>query len=194
MNQIVIETDRLQLRHAAIDDVDAIFRLFSNAQLMKYWNTPPQTERIEAQAAVERMMARIDSNDGLELVIVLKKTEQLIGTCALHNYHAMSRRAEIGYSLHPDFWGHGYMHEALVRLLEYGFTTMNLNRLEADIDPANLASARSLERLGFKQEGFMPERWIVSNAFSDTAFYGLLERTWRVSQGRLSETQPNVKP
>jgi RimJ/RimL family protein N-acetyltransferase len=189
MSQFAIETNRLLLRHAALEDIDAVFRLFSNPELMKYWNTLPQTDRSQAQATVERMMARIDSDDGLELIIVLKASGEAIGTCALHNLHAPSRRAEIGYSLDPPFWGKGYMQEALERLVEHAFTVLHLNRLEADIDPANLASARSLERLGFTKEGFMPERWIVGDTFSDTAFYGLLKRTW---QARTTPSQiPN---
>ena len=70
------------------------------------------------------------------------------------------------------------MNEALQTLVAYAFTTLNLNRLEADIDPRNTASAKTLERLGFQQEGYLRERWIVGDEISDTAFYGLLRREW----------------
>jgi RimJ/RimL family protein N-acetyltransferase len=59
---------------------------------------------------------------------------------------------------------------------------MNLNRVEADIDPRNLASAKSLERLGFTREGFLRERWIVDGVVSDTALYGLLQGVWKARQ------------
>ena len=55
---------------------------------------------------------------------------------------------------------------------------MALNRVEADIDPRNEASARTLERLGFRREGLLRERWIVGDEVSDTALYGLLQRDW----------------
>ena len=55
---------------------------------------------------------------------------------------------------------------------------MQLIRIEADIDPRNLASARSLERLGFAYEGLMRNRWIVAGEVSDTGFYGLLREQW----------------
>jgi RimJ/RimL family protein N-acetyltransferase len=71
------------------------------------------------------------------------------------------------------------MSEALAALLDYGFTVLNLNRVEADIDPRNEASARSLQRCGFAREGLLRERWIVGEEVSDTAFYGLLQREWR---------------
>lgn len=70
------------------------------------------------------------------------------------------------------------MHEALQTLLRYAFQTLDLNRLEADIDPRNVASARTLERLGFQKEGHLRERWIVNDEISDTWLYGLLRREW----------------
>jgi len=71
------------------------------------------------------------------------------------------------------------MHNALQALLQYAFQTLDLNRLEADIDPRNRASARTLERLGFQQEGHLRERWIVNDEISDTFLYGLLRREWQ---------------
>jgi RimJ/RimL family protein N-acetyltransferase len=71
------------------------------------------------------------------------------------------------------------MHEALLALLDFGFGELDLNRIEADIDPRNSTSARTLERLGFTREGYLRERWIVGDEVSDTALYGLLRREWR---------------
>ena len=70
------------------------------------------------------------------------------------------------------------MQEALLALIQYGFSELRLNRIEADIDPMNLASARCLERLGFKLEGMLRERWIVAGVVSDSAMYGLLASDW----------------
>ena len=70
------------------------------------------------------------------------------------------------------------MHEALGALLIHAFGKLALHRVEADIDPRNAASARSLERLGFQREGLLRERWIVAGQVSVTALYGLLARDW----------------
>jgi RimJ/RimL family protein N-acetyltransferase len=88
----------------------------------------------------------------------------------------LKRRCEIGYALASKHWGQGYATEALEALLDHGFRALGLNRVEADIDPHNVGSARVLEKLGFRQEGYMPERWIVHGEPADTAFYGLLRR------------------
>lgn len=73
-----------------------------------------------------------------------------------------------------DAWGQGYACEAVGRLVDFGFGTLALNRIEADIDPRNAASARLLERLGFRFEGRLAERWIVAGEVTDSAIYGLL--------------------
>lgn len=103
---------------------------------------------------------------------------KLIGTCALWRINAQNRRAEIGYILDSRAWGHGYMHEALSALLDYAFTELKLNRVEADTDPRNERSARLLDRLRFSKEGLFRERCIVDGKISDAAMYGLLRREW----------------
>lgn len=70
------------------------------------------------------------------------------------------------------------MNEALTALIAYGFENRHINRIEADIDPKSVASARSLERLHFVKEGYLRERWIVGGQVSDTALYGLLRSDW----------------
>ncbi|ETP61422.1 hypothetical protein BDSB_27145 [Burkholderia dolosa PC543] len=67
------------------------------------------------------------------------------------------------------------MSEAASALIEHAFGTLNLRRIEADIDPRNVALARLLERLGFIREGLLRERWIVGDDVSDSALYGLLK-------------------
>jgi len=73
------------------------------------------------------------------------------------------------------------MTEALSTLIDYGFSVLNMNRVEADTDPRNLAATKLLERLGFIKEGQLRERWIVEGAKSDSAMYGLLRRDWKRS-------------
>jgi len=60
----------------------------------------------------------------------------------------------------------------------YAFNDLDLNRIEADVDPRNVASARSLVRMGFRKEGHLRERWIVSGEVSDSDLYGLLRIDW----------------
>lgn len=87
---------------------------------------------------------------------------------------ADSRRAEIGYHLAPEAQGKGYMREALHCFIDHLLDDRGLRRLEAEIDPRNVPSARVLERIGFQREGLLRERWCVGGELSDSALYGLL--------------------
>lgn len=176
---VLILTKRLTLRFLSETDLPAVYDIFSHPEVMRYWSYPPWTEPSQAQQWLLGVQEGYHSGTALQLGIERQADPVLVGTCTLFQFHAASRRAEIGYALGRPHWGCGYMHEALQALLHYAFQTLNLNRLEADIDPRNLASAKTLERLGFLKEGHLRERWIVSDEISDTDLYGLLNRDWQ---------------
>ncbi len=157
---------------------ESLFALYSDPAFMRYWSTPPWTAPAEAERVIEEDLAAMPAGQNLRLGIQAADGEALIGTCSLFAFHEPSRRAELGYGLAPAAWGRGYMTEALSALLEFAFGPLGLNRIEADIDPGNEASARALARLGFVQEGYFRERWIVGGQVSHSAMYGLLRADW----------------
>ena len=177
---IVIPTQRLTLRFLSEADLPAVYEIFSHPEVMRYWSYPAWADRSQAQQWLINIQEGYRTGNALQLAIERREDHKLVGTCTLFQFHVASRRAEIGYALGRPYWGLGYMQEALRALLCYAFQTLDLNRLEADIDPRNLASANVLERLGFLKEGRLRDRWIVNNEVSDTALYGLLRREWRV--------------
>lgn len=110
--------------------------------------------------------------------IASNQSQEIIGTCTLFHLDSANRRAEIGYALAREHWGKGLMQEALTALLDFAFLTLNLNRIEADVDPRNHRSCALLERLGFVKEGLLRERWLVANEIQDSLMLGLLRREW----------------
>lgn len=157
-DHLTLHTPRLRLRPLRPDDATALFEMMSDAAVMRYWSTPPWTALQRAHDMIDRGQAAMASGEFLRLGLEVEATGALIGQCTLFNLSAGCRRAEIGYGLRASAWGQGHMHEALQALINYGFTEMQLNRIEADIDPRNLASARSLQRLRFSMEGHLRER------------------------------------
>ena len=79
------------------------------------------------------------------------------------------------------------MNEALRALIGYGFEHLNLNRIEADIDPLNEASLKTVKRLGFVREGLLRERWIVNGEISDSVIYGLIRKDWQVHESDIDK-------
>ena len=176
---VTLSTDRLTIRRMTPADASRYFDIFSNADVTRYWSAPPMTEIEQAEKKVADIIAHYEKGDLFQLAIERNSDQQMIGTCTLWNIHVQNRRAEVGYALGRSYWGNGYMFEAMQALVEHAFRVMQLHRLEADIDPRNEASAKSLVRLGFKREGLLRERWIVGDEISDSALYGLLASQWR---------------
>jgi len=173
-----LATARLILRPLSHADVPALFAIFSDRAVARYWSRPAMTHLTQARRLVSIARAGYRTGESMSLGIELADTHALVGTCTLFAFHPSSRRAEIGYALAHAQWGRGYMNEALVRLVSYAFDDLDLHRLEADIDPANAASERTLLRLGFVREGHLRERWIVGDTISDSHVYGLLRHEW----------------
>jgi [ribosomal protein S5]-alanine N-acetyltransferase len=177
-----LTTARLHLRPLQPVDAEPLFAIFSNAEVMRFWSTGPWPSVAHSRELIEKDCKELAAGEHIRLGLFMNVGDELIGTCSLFNFDAQCRRAEIGYALQPSIWGQGLVQEAVSVVLAYGFATLNLNRVEADIDPRNTVSARSLERLGFQQEGLLRERWIVGNEVSDSALYGLLASQWRAAQ------------
>jgi [ribosomal protein S5]-alanine N-acetyltransferase len=174
----IITTPRLVLRWISEDDVDGLFDVFSDPQVVRYWSSGPLANR-EAAAQMQREIAAENQRKTmLKWGLALRESNTVIGTAPLFNLNLDNGRAEIGYAMGHAFWGKGYMNEALEALLLHAFEVMQLRRLEADVDPRNSASIRTLERLGFQREGFLRERWHVCGEIQDAFFYGLLRREW----------------
>lgn len=177
-SQLLLHTARLQLRPLRPADAPAVFKLHADPEAMRHWSTPPWTDPAQAETLIADDLLALPVGDYLRLGLQRQADGQLIGLVSLFACHLASRRAELGYILLRHAWGQGFMHEALLALLDHGFGALGLNRLEADIDPRNLASARTLQRLGFQPEGLLRQRWIVAGQVSDSALYGLLRQDW----------------
>jgi len=174
----VLASARLRLRPFTHDDAAPLFRVFSDEQVVRFWSVGAWTDIAQAEKMIEEALLAYREGGLSRYAIALADTDELIGICNLRGFFEQNRRCELGYALGSAHWGHGYAFEALETLLGHAFSALDMNRIEADIDPRNDASARLLERLGFRREGYMPERWFVHGEYADTAFYGLLRRYW----------------
>lgn len=177
-SHLTLPTPRLALRPLHPDDAPAVYAMHADPVTLRYWSTPPWADLKLADELIARDIKGMAEGDYLRLGLARQADGRLIGLCTLFAFYLPSRRCEIGYILAREHWGQGYMHEALEALLDYGFAVLDVNRVEADIDPRNQGSQRTLARLGFVQEGHLRERWIVDGAVSDTHLYGLLRRDW----------------
>lgn len=175
----VLEGPRVCLRPIREGDEDAVFDVFGDAAVMRYWSRPPMRSPEEARGYVADLARVFARRTHLPWAITLIDDDLLLGTCTLFAISLAHRRAEIGYALAKSHWRRGIAREALTIALAYAFDVLGLNRVEADTDPRNTRSIRMLETLGFRREGVLRERWLVNAESQDSALYGLLAREWR---------------
>jgi len=174
----VLTTQRLMLRPLAATDARALYAIFSDPTVVRYWSAEPWTDISMAETAIARALEAYRDETELRFAIELAGSREVIGTVALHHFYNQYNRCELGYAIASGHWGNGYASEAIEAVLDHGFNEVGINRVEADIDPRNDASAHVLEKLGFRKEGFMPQRWRVHGEYADTVFYGLLRDYW----------------
>ena len=173
------EGHTVHLRPLTPADAESIYAIFSDPQVMRYWSTPPLPDMAAAESLLTEIINDVAQGRMMKWGIARTEDDFVIGTATLFHIDLDNGRAELGYALAREHWGRGVMSEALQSLLEYAFEVLLLRRLEADVDPRNSASIRTLERLGFQREGFLRERWHVAGEIQDALFYGLLKREWK---------------
>jgi len=173
-----LHTSRLLLRPFADSDADALFAMHSNPRVMRYWDSPPwrEPERSGRFMAAARQLA-VDGT-GTRLAMERLSDGVFVGWCGIARWNAEFRSAALGYCLDETAWGQGYGTEGARALVGWAFDTLDLNRVQAEVDTRNPASYRVMEKLGFVREGLLREDCIVDGEISDTYVYGLLRRDW----------------
>ncbi|MCB1033850.1 MAG: GNAT family N-acetyltransferase [Acidobacteria bacterium] len=173
-----LEASRLYLRSLTAGDAPAIFSIFGDPEVMRYWSSPALTDLKAAKRLIQDIQELFESRELFQWGIARQETGEVLGTCTLFKLDWAHRRGEIGFAVGRSAWGLGLGAEAVDVLLRFCFETLDLHRLEADVDPDNERSLRLLERQGFRREGYLRERWLHLGELRDTVMLGLLQREW----------------
>ncbi|WP_101392821.1 GNAT family N-acetyltransferase [Streptomyces sp. TLI_146] len=177
----ILSTARLRLRPFADADADHLFALHSSTHVMRYWDSAPWNERARADRFIAMCGKMAEEGTGARVAIDRVSDGAFVGWCGLTQWDPDNRSASLGYVLDDAMWGHGYATEAAHALLQWAFDTLDLNRVQAEADTRNVASARVLEKNGFVREGTLREDCVVNGEVSDTWVFGLLRREWQSS-------------
>jgi RimJ/RimL family protein N-acetyltransferase len=170
-----LDAPRLRLRHPRAADAEALFEIFGCNETLRYWSH----EALPDLDAMRDYIARIETfcaeRTLFQWIAADRGSDRAVGTVTLAAWDRTHRHAEIGFTLNRAWQGRGLAAEAVAAALRFGFDAMDLRRVEADVDPDNGASLRLLERLGFRREGLLRQRWFTFGAWHDTVWLGLLQ-------------------
>ena len=171
-----LESEKLVLRQIKNSDVDEVFELRSNPEVMKYIPRPLVKTNEEASSHIKMIQDKIETNEGINWAVTLRGNDKLIGIVGHYRIKWEHFRSEIGYMLLPDYHGKGIISEVVGILVDYGFNKMKMHSLEAIIDPANHASAKVLEKNGFVKEAHLLENEFFEGKFLDTIIYSIINK------------------
>ena len=171
----VIETKNLILRQ--IEDSDALDML-EYAHLdyvgpMAGWE--PHANISHTKLVIKNFNRKSELGYLGVFAIVLKDNKKMIGTIELHTY-VENFKAELGYTISPAYWGHGYAVEASIEVLKWGFNTLKLKRIECTCFTTNHNSIRVCEKLHFPFEGVRRKGYRLYNGLiGDLACYAMTD-------------------
>jgi ribosomal-protein-alanine N-acetyltransferase len=173
-----LQTPRLALRPFRHADAAQLFEIYSDPEVFRHIPIGDWKHIDEAHQRIARDITTMAAGGYIRLAVERREDARVVGEVLLFHFDAGSRRAELGYALARKAWGCGYAGEALAPLVGFAFGELDSNRLDAVIDPRNGASARVLERLGFRHEGTLRQHCIIRGEVSDSGLYGLLRSDW----------------
>ena len=170
-----LESDRLIFRAYKTEDAHALFNLRSHNSVSKYMDTVIPTRVEDTEKRIEGYLNSFNERKGVTWVIIEKESNNQIGDFGIWRIDRQNSRGEIGYILHPDFWGKGYMTETLNTLIHFGFNTINLHSYEANVNIENDNSKALLLKFGFKLEAHFRENFYYDGQFLDSEIYCLIK-------------------
>ena len=150
----ILETPRLVLRQFVSEDLDRVYKGLSDPKVIKYYGV--SYDSLEATKEQMDWFADLEKEEkGIWWAIWLKENNVFVGGGGFNEWSKANQKAEIGFWLYPEFWGKGIMKEAMPLMMKYGFTEMNLHRIEGFVESSNQNCKRGLAKLNFQYEGTM---------------------------------------
>ena len=171
-----LSTNRTNLREFVESDWQQVHKYASQLVVCQFqpWGPNTENETKEYIYNIQEDMKQINRTR-FAFAIIEKKSEELIGSIEFNIRDEINQIGEIGYIIHPNYWGMGFASEATKEVISFGFKNFKLHRIFATCDVRNIASAKVLEKCGLNLEGKMREDLLLRDGWRDTYLYSILE-------------------
>lgn len=168
--------NRLQLRLAVSSDMEAIHDLLAKPETDRF-NALGIPENLEATKTL--MLAQIEENKqenpaNYTFIIEELNSNAFIGLLGFKLGSPKYKTAEIWYKLNHEYWNKGFATEAVIRIIEFGFSNLKLHRISAGCATANVGSYKVLEKAGMLREGLSRQLIPLKTGWSDCYEYAIL--------------------
>ena len=176
----MLKTKRLHIRELTSADINNVHELHSLPETDEF-NTLGIPENIQTTENILTEWLTLQKQEPrMSYIFSIDKTENnnFVGLIAINLGKTNYKTAEVWFKIHKDHWRKGYTTEALTRLLDFGFNDLKLHRIEAGCAVENIASIKTLEKVGFTREGMKRKKLPVRGEWKDNFFYGILEEDY----------------
>lgn len=171
----IIETERLILREVTLKDAEDMLTYLSDPDVVKHMGLEPYQTVEDVQSEIQWYQSIVKEGSGVRWGITLRNSGKVIGSCGFLNRASKHFRAEVGFELSKQYWGKGIASEALEAVVKFGFKHMELERIEALIEPGNTSSQKLVEKTGFVKEGLLRHYEYTCGKFDDLLIYSILK-------------------
>jgi len=173
-----IETERLILRALNEDDVNDVFEYARVPEVAGFvmWDVHKSPD--DSLSFINFAKDQFRSGSSIIWGLEVKNDHKLIGTIDIRGLSSSNSCGEIGYVISEKYWNKGYSTEALKAVLEFGFSKLKFNRLEAHCEEENKASWHVMEKAGMKYEGTLRQKAFFKDKFRSMKMYSLLYSEW----------------
>ena len=151
MEPVKLESERLLIRPFKIGDEQALFELNSNSLVQKYTGDTLVTTKKQAEEILHNIVLKDYQTYGYgRFAVIYKFDQKLIGFTGIKYLPEVNGESDLGYRFLPEYWGKGIATESSKMALEYGFKSLQLEKILGFTELKNKASTRVLEKVGFK--------------------------------------------
>lgn len=169
-----LSTERLFLRKMKASDSESLYKIWSDPEVTKYMNIDSFTDKSQAKDMIDLLDKLSQENKAVRYSIIEKKSNKIIGSCGYNSLDFENSKVEVGYDISKTYWGNGFAPEAILSLVDYAFNSLNINRIEAKVEPENINSIKVLQKLNFTLEGTMRKCEKSKGKFINLSIYSKL--------------------
>jgi len=176
----MLKGNKVKLGPVTRENIESFLKWFNDPEITQYLLMYRPMTRMEEEDWLENLKNR-ENNIYFSIVIPREDgSEKLIGNCGLHKIDWKNRVADAGIAIgEKNYLGKGYGTEAMHLLVNYGFTTLNLNRIQLEVHKFNVRALKSYNKIGFREEGTRRQAIYLNGEYHDSVIMGILKEEWQ---------------
>lgn len=160
-----LQTERLTLRRLMVSDALDMFEYSKDPEVTRYLTWDAHPDVMYTREYLQYLGTHYNVGDFFDWGVILTSEDKMIGTCGFTRFDYNNNSGEIGYVINPAYRGQEIADEAVRAVMQFGFETLKLNRIEAKFIEGNSASLRVMKKTGMQLEGYHRSAMLIKGEY-----------------------------